>query len=69
MLKEAIKYLEEKSVDGFTYEIIVVSDASTDDTVDVATGIAKEHCGNKLRVLDLTDNRGKGGAVRAVRMV
>lgn len=69
MLHEAIKYLEGKCAaqKEFSYEIIVVSDASTDDTVAVANSIGKKLCGNKLRVLDLEENRGKGGAVRSVR--
>lgn len=62
MLKECLEYLENRAKSGFTYEIIVVSDGSTDKTVDVAQHYASKY--NTLRVLNLVKNRGKGGAVR-----
>lgn len=68
MLDECIEYLENRSKSGqFDYEIIVVSDGSTDGTVSVAHKYAKKYSDNKIRVLDLEQNRGKGGAVRLVR--
>lgn len=48
---------------SFSYEIIVVSDGSTDATPDIVTSMAKVVKG--LRLLDLKENVGKGGAVRA----
>jgi glycosyltransferase involved in cell wall biosynthesis len=47
----------------FSYEIIVVNDGSKDRTADVVTSLAKmvKH----LKLLDLKENIGKGGAVRA----
>lgn len=64
MLDECLGYLEECSKSGLTYEVIVVSDGSTDKTVDLAHRYASKY--NTLRVLNLVRNRGKGGAVRLV---
>jgi dolichyl-phosphate beta-glucosyltransferase len=64
MMDECLKYLEERRKLGISYEIIVVSDGSTDKTVEVAHSYAKEY--NTVRVLALKKNRGKGGAVRLV---
>lgn len=66
MLDEALEFLEkrQKSNKQFTYEIIVVSDGSRDQTVNVAQEYVKRWGSNKVRVLDLKPNRGKGGAVR-----
>lgn len=63
MLDEAIDFLEKKNC---TYEIIVVSDGSKDATVAVAQKYSEVHGTNKVRVLELIENRGKGGAVRLV---
>jgi len=61
MLDEAITFLDKRNC---TYEIIVVSDGSRDATVAVAQKYAEVHGSNKIRVLELIENRGKGGAVR-----
>lgn len=53
---------------SFQYEVIIVSDGSKDRTVEVAQTYSKKYTANKLRVLALTENRGKGGAVRLVRI-
>jgi dolichyl-phosphate beta-glucosyltransferase len=45
-----------------TYEVLVVDDGSTDDTVSVAQAVAREW--PKLEVLTLPQNQGKGAAVR-----
>ncbi|XP_011067413.1 PREDICTED: dolichyl-phosphate beta-glucosyltransferase [Acromyrmex echinatior] len=62
MLDECLEYLEERRKSGLTYEVIVVSDGSTDKTVDVAHHYASKY--STLKVLNLIKNRGKGGAVR-----
>ncbi|XP_043253107.1 dolichyl-phosphate beta-glucosyltransferase [Colletes gigas] len=62
MLDECLEYMEERLKNGCTYEIIVVSDGSTDQTVQIAQNYAQKH--ENIRVLDLVKNRGKGGAVR-----
>lgn len=68
MLDECLEYLETKCATGnFTYEVIVVSDGSRDNTVSVAQTYAKKYGSDKIRVLALVKNRGKGGAVRLVR--
>lgn len=67
MLDDCFKYLEECTKSGLTYEVIVVSDGSTDKTVDVAETYALKY--NTLRVLNLVKNRGKGGAVRLVSQI
>lgn len=64
MLDECIAYLERRKKSGFTYEIIVVSDGSTDETVAVAHQYSRKF--DTVRVLSLVKNRGKGGAIRLV---
>lgn len=67
MLDECISYLENKqkqSNNKFTYEIIVVDDGSSDKTSQIALEYSKKFTSDKLRVLTLKHNRGKGGAVR-----
>lgn len=67
MLDECLEYLEKKSKSGkFTYEVIIVSDGSTDKTVETAQRYSKKYSINNVRVLALETNRGKGGAVRLV---
>lgn len=65
MLDECLLYLGTRGV-NFNYEVIIVSDGSRDKTVDVAHKYSKQYGSNKVRVLALTKNRGKGGAVRLV---
>src|SRR5207245_3693415 len=48
---------------GETYEVIVVDDASTDDTASVVEARAREVA--SVRLLRLPGNVGKGAAVRA----
>lgn len=66
MLDECLDFLESKrsSEKNFSYEVIVVSDGSRDKTVDVAQKYASKYGTDKVRVLALVQNRGKGGAVR-----
>lgn len=56
--------MDDKQVKG--WEILVVSDGSTDKTVETALGFAKElpvGQRGRIRVVHLGENRGKGGAV------
>ncbi|XP_043669870.1 dolichyl-phosphate beta-glucosyltransferase [Vespula pensylvanica] len=62
MLDECLEYLEQLKKSGYSYEVIVVSDGSTDRTVEVAERYASKY--DTVRVLALVKNRGKGGAVR-----
>jgi dolichyl-phosphate beta-glucosyltransferase len=66
MLDETLAYLQQrhKLNSQFTYEIIVVNDGSRDATTTVALQYAKQLPPDSIRVLTLTKNRGKGGAVR-----
>ncbi|XP_050299758.1 dolichyl-phosphate beta-glucosyltransferase [Anthonomus grandis grandis] len=66
MLDECLEYLESRTKNNpnFTYEVIVVSDGSTDNTVKKALDYTKKYGPEKVRVLELETNRGKGGAVR-----
>lgn len=66
MLDECLAYLEKrvKKDSSFTYEVIVVDDGSTDRTTQVALEYSDRFTTEKVRVLKLERNRGKGGAVR-----
>ncbi|XP_004711330.1 dolichyl-phosphate beta-glucosyltransferase isoform X1 [Echinops telfairi] len=66
MMDEALSYLEkrQKQDPKFTYEVIVVDDGSKDQTSKVAFRYCQEYGSDKVRVITLVKNRGKGGAVR-----
>ncbi|CAL1572949.1 unnamed protein product [Knipowitschia caucasica] len=66
MMEEAMDYLEQrqKKSPSFTYEVIVVDDGSRDKTTQVALHYTEKYGSEKVRVLTLVKNRGKGGAVR-----
>ncbi|KAI4901258.1 hypothetical protein NFI96_015259 [Prochilodus magdalenae] len=66
MMEEAMEYLEkrQKKNPSFTYEVIIVDDGSKDKTTEVALGYTRKYGADKVRVLTLKRNRGKGGAVR-----
>lgn len=66
MMDECLDYLENRSKkdSDFSYEVIVVDDGSSDATTKVALKYANDYGSEKIRVLTLVKNRGKGGAVR-----
>uniref|UniRef100_A0A803W0F9 Dolichyl-phosphate beta-glucosyltransferase n=1 Tax=Ficedula albicollis TaxID=59894 RepID=A0A803W0F9_FICAL len=66
MMDEALGYLEKRQKEdpSFTYEVIVVNDGSKDQTAKVAKEYSKKYGSDKVRVISLEKNRGKGGAVR-----
>ncbi|XP_053312318.1 dolichyl-phosphate beta-glucosyltransferase [Spea bombifrons] len=66
MMDEAMAYLEkrQKARPSFSYEVIIVDDGSKDKTTEVALSYSKRYGSDKVRVLKLKKNRGKGGAVR-----
>lgn len=67
MLDETLTYLEARasSEHGFSYEVIVVDDGSRDATYAAAVASRRGPQGDRLRVMQLASNRGKGFAVRA----
>ncbi|XP_069747791.1 dolichyl-phosphate beta-glucosyltransferase isoform X2 [Narcine bancroftii] len=66
MMDEALEYLESrlKKDSLFSYEVIVVDDGSKDKTTEVGLKYSKKFGSDRVRVLSLTKNRGKGGAVK-----
>ena len=66
MLDETLGYLEGRMrrESKFSYEIIVVDDGSRDRTVQVALDYVRRYGSDKIRLLKLHKNHGKGGAVR-----
>lgn len=66
MLKDCTRHLEAKSREkpNFSYEIIIVDDGSRDQTTQIGHQWAQKLGSDKVRVLTLEKNRGKGGAVR-----
>lgn len=69
MLQEALDHLLASCKRG-TWEILLVDDGSSDATSKVALAFAKSRAGSAdfepscVRIVKLTKNRGKGGAVR-----
>ncbi|XP_002126301.2 dolichyl-phosphate beta-glucosyltransferase [Ciona intestinalis] len=66
MMEEAILFLEAKceKSSSYKYEIIIVDDGSKDSTTKVGQSFVEKYGSDKIRVLTLEKNRGKGGAVR-----
>ena len=65
MLTDSITYLQENM--QHKWEILIVDDGSRDGTSEYCLDLAKNHfklLPGQLRVVKLTQNRGKGGAVR-----
>lgn len=68
MLEETVEHLENRknSDKNFSYEIIIVDDASNDGTSNYALEFSKSNKNVELKVLTLEKNRKKGGAVTQV---
>lgn len=65
MLDEALTFLkEEEEKRKLSYEIIVVDDGSYDETGEVVLKYVRKHGHERIRLLRLQQNAGKGGAVR-----
>jgi len=61
MLDECLQFLDKR---GDKYEVIIVDDGSKDKTSEIGHRYTKRFGSEKVRVLTLAQNRGKGGAVR-----
>ena len=61
MLDECLEFLNKRKT---TFEVIIVDDGSKDSTTDTAMEYVDKFGSDKVRVLKLAKNRGKGGAVR-----
>lgn len=61
-------YLEHRQLrdPSFQYEVIIVNDGSPDRTAQEALKFVDKYGTDRVRLLDLAKNRGKGGAVRMV---
>uniref|UniRef100_A0AC11DUF2 ALG5 dolichyl-phosphate beta-glucosyltransferase n=1 Tax=Ovis aries TaxID=9940 RepID=A0AC11DUF2_SHEEP len=70
MMDEALGYLEDRQKQDptFTYEVIIVDDGSKDQTSKVAFKYCQKYGSDKVRVITLVKNRGKGGAIRMDQM-
>ena len=66
MLERTLAFMESYSASqSITYEVIVVDDGSPDDTAGVAKRYMKKKSGGgRVRLLQLEQNVGKGGAVK-----
>lgn len=51
---------------SFTFEVIVVSDGSTDETSAEVERWSRDLGSDVVRLLELSENQGKGAAVRKV---
>merc|ERR1711934_1217152 len=71
MLEDAIETLcklSEKD-SSYSWEIIVVDDGSRDEIHEVVAPFVKQVSSEKLRLMHLAANQGKGGAVRKGALV
>ncbi|CAN0909498.1 Dolichyl-phosphate beta-glucosyltransferase [Linum grandiflorum] len=65
-LDETINYLQQRAAKdaSFTYEVLIVDDGSADTTKRVAFDFVRKHSVDKVRVILLGRNHGKGEAIR-----
>ncbi|KAJ2789750.1 dolichyl-phosphate beta-glucosyltransferase, partial [Coemansia guatemalensis] len=65
LLEDVRAYVQtrRKTEPGFSYELIIMDDGSTDKTLDVAMEYARMHGMRELKGVKHVINRGKGGAV------
>eukprot|EP00177_Eucheuma_denticulatum_P004548 GFKZ01008270.1.p1 GENE.GFKZ01008270.1~~GFKZ01008270.1.p1 ORF type:complete len:293 (+),score=17.82 GFKZ01008270.1:250-1128(+) len=71
MLEETTSYLHSRCTQegDFSWEVIIVDDGSTDGTASVAMEFVRRYSSDRVRVLRMLGNVGKGGAVRRGVMV
>ena len=58
MLDECLEFLNKR---GTSYEVIIVDDGSRDSTTETGLEYVDKHGSERVRVLTLARNRGKGG--------
>jgi len=66
MMHDTMNYLtfRQQRDPAFRYEVIIVDDGSSDRTSDIGLEFVRIHGADNVRVLRLTENQGKGGAVQ-----
>jgi len=66
MVDATLAYVKKRKQNepSFTYELLIVDDGSRDNTSEVAMQYVKKETIDTVRLLKLTKNRGKGGAVK-----
>jgi dolichyl-phosphate beta-glucosyltransferase len=66
MMDETLEYLKSRAKEdpNFTWEIVIVNDGSSDHTTEVALNYVKRESAERVRLLVLSRNRGKGGAIK-----
>ena len=60
-LEKMLAYLNDKS---FSYEMVIVDDGSTDDTISTIESFLQEKLPGKYTILNFPSNRGKGAAIK-----
>ncbi len=60
-LGEVVDYLSQKS---FSYEVIIVDDGSTDNTISLSKQVLEKNIPEKCRIIGVVKNQGKGAAVK-----
>ncbi|KMZ75125.1 dolichyl-phosphate beta-D-mannosyltransferase, family GT2 [Zostera marina] len=65
-LTETLNYLQQRvaSDSSFSYEVVIIDDGSTDRTSKVAFDFVRKYTIDKIRVIQLGTNHGKGEAIR-----
>ncbi|XP_027928325.1 dolichyl-phosphate beta-glucosyltransferase [Vigna unguiculata] len=65
-LDETMNYLQQRTLkdSSFTYEVVIIDDGSTDETKRVAFEFVRKYTVDKVRVILLGRNHGKGEAIR-----
>jgi len=64
-IQEALDSIDVQKI-NYDIEVIIVDDGSTDRTTQIGLSYSEKFGCDKVRVLTLSSNRGKGGAVRLV---
>jgi dolichyl-phosphate beta-glucosyltransferase len=65
-LNQTLEYCNKRRENDFDFdwEIIIVDDSSKDETNNIALNYVKQYSTEKIRLLEIKKNRGKGGAIK-----